>query len=561
MARAERYTSTEPVTVKRAGIIDPSDFRFSNISALLLGQVGQTFEKLGIQYSKAAKDKFERQQEVLLELSRRNAEAENSLAINQAVESRNLAKLEMREFMANNPEPDTWSKGAEKILAEQGKIYSQQRFNAKTRAEQEIEQQAFKDKLNTEVGIAAVTQNIENDIAISGKNLIDVISTDDGSPEMAADILDQQKTYQEALERKYPKDIAAIHMEETLKEAEEQTIENAKKDIMNRAALRPELFISSIDTELKARAKGKKAIRQFALLSNTDLEAIRDYAGSVGEKAVSDSEIAVNAAIVDAYGKIRNGETDIDSLIDAIETDPTISDEDKLQAAEKIPTYFNKINSTKVALESNNDVYDVLTQASESVERGAMSPAAFEELYADNKGFLTGIDQRAIRSKDIVATKTMQNRAFSEGTTNNYSRLVELRDDELTGLIAARDNALRIKDLKTVNALNFSIKKAQVQKWNYGRFRMDLRSQIAQNEDWSQKQIFAAADILVDSYDKPIADLMLEFEKANPNRSILKTPPDDEFKDIWKDLPDEDKAKVWELRLAGATVKEILGAI
>ena len=136
-----------------------------------------------------------------------------------------------------------------------------------------------------------------------------------------------------------------------------------------------------------------------------------------------------------------------------------------------------------------------------------------------------------------------------------------MRDDELSGLIAARDNALKLKDLQTVNALNFSIKKAQVQKWNYGRFRTELRSQIAQNEGWSQKQIFAAADILSENYDKPIADLMLEFEKANPNQSILKTPPDIEFKDIWNELPDEDKAKVWELRLMGATVKEILGAI
>ena len=540
MARAERVSSTTPVPVEQAQLVDPGSFRFSNISAEVLKESG----------------------EVLFELGRREFVAKNSLAVNAAVESRSLAKLKMQEFIKNNPDPDTWDEGVRKILEEQGGIYAQQRFNSETQKEQEIEQRAFKDKLNMEVGIAAVAQNIENDIAISGKNLIDVVSNDDGTPDAAADILEQQKLYQEALERKYEKDIAAIHMEETLKEAQEQQVENVKKDIMNRAALRPELMISLIDTELKSRAKGKKALnKEFTMLDNIDLEAIRDYAKSIGEKSISDSEIAVNAAIVDAYGKIRNGETDIDSLIDAIEADTTITDEDKLTAAEKIPTYFNKINSTKVALESDNDVYDTLTQASESVERGAMSPAAFEELYADNKHLLTSIDQRAIRSKDIVATKTMQNRTFSEATANNYSRLVELRDDELSGLIAARDNALRIKDLKTVNTLNFSIKKAQIQKWNYGRFRNDLRSQMSQNEDWSQKQIFTAADILVDNLDKPIADLMLEFEDVNPDRSILKTPPDDEFNDIWKDLPIEDKAKVWELRLAGATVKEILGVI
>ncbi len=214
-------------------------------------------------------------------------------------------------------------------------------------------------------------------------------------------------------------------------------------------------------------------------------------------------------------------------------------------------------------LVSNEFVYDSLVVGSEQVERGTKSPAEWDLEYAQAwaNGDLEKEDRRNLRTKDIVATKTMQNRAFSEGTTNNYSRLVELRDDELSGLIATRDNALRIKDLKTVNSLNFSIKKAQIQKWNYGRFRTDLRNQIAQNEGWSQKQIFTAADILSENYDKPIADLMLEFEKANPNQSILKTPPDIEFKDIWKELPDEDKAKIWELRLLGVPTKEILGAI
>lgn len=214
-------------------------------------------------------------------------------------------------------------------------------------------------------------------------------------------------------------------------------------------------------------------------------------------------------------------------------------------------------------LVSDESVYDSLVVGSEQVERGTKSPAEWDLEYAQAwaNGDLEREDRRGLRIKDIVATKTMQNRAFSEGTTNNLSRLVELRDDELSGMIAMRDAALKDKDLKTVNTLNFSIKKAQIQKWNYGRFRTELRSQISQNESWSQKQIFAAADILTDNYDKPIADLMLEFEKANPNQSILKTPPDIEFKDIWKDLPDEDKAKVWELRLLGAPVREILGTL
>jgi hypothetical protein len=488
-------------------------------------------------------------------------EAKNSLAVNAAVESRNLARLKIQQFIQNNPDPDTWAEGLRKILQEQGRIFSQQRFNEQTRDEQRIEQAAFMDKLNMEVSIAAANQNIDNDIAVSGKNLIDLMSNDDGTPEMAADILEQQRVYQEALERKHPKDVAAIHMDETLKEAEEQAVENIKEAQMNKAAINPILMISYIDAELEARKKGKKAIPEFALLSNTDLEAIRDYAGSVGEKAVSDATMAFNQAVENNYAKIIGGDTDVAAMIAEIQADPNITEEDSNKAADKLLTFFSKWNSTLVADETNEPIYDTLTKATESVERGAMSPAAFEELYADKKQFLTKEDQRGIRSKDIVATKTMQNRTFSEATANAYSGLVELRDDELSGLIAARDNALKIKDLKTVNALNFSIKKAQIQKWNYGRFRRELRNQIAQNEDWSQQQIFVAADILEDQHDKDISELMVEFENANPDRSILRTPPDDEFNDIWEDLPLEDKAKVWELRLLGAPVKEILGTI
>jgi succinate dehydrogenase flavin-adding protein (antitoxin of CptAB toxin-antitoxin module) len=128
-------------------------------------------------------------------------------------------------------------------------------------------------------------------------------------------------------------------------------------------------------------------------------------------------------------------------------------------------------------LVSNESVYDSLVVGSEQVERGTKSPAEWDLEYAQAwaNGDLEKEDRRGLRVKDIVATKTMQNRAFSEGTINNLSRLVELRDDELSGMVAQRDAAFKAEDYKTVNTLNFSIKKAQIQKWNYGRFRTDLR--------------------------------------------------------------------------------------
>jgi len=52
--------------------------------------------------------------------------------------------------------------------------------------------------------------------------------------------------------------------------------------MMERAADNPDLVISFIETEQTERKKGKKAFDEFALLNSTDLEDIRDFAGTVG---------------------------------------------------------------------------------------------------------------------------------------------------------------------------------------------------------------------------------------------------------------------------------------
>ena len=214
-------------------------------------------------------------------------------------------------------------------------------------------------------------------------------------------------------------------------------------------------------------------------------------------------------------------------------------------------------------LVSDNDVYDALTVKRELVERGAVSPADWETDFAEanSKGLLTEKDRRDLRSKDIIATKTMQNRAFSDTkTTTLRPRLVQVRQGELAGLIEAREFALKDKDFKAADALNFNIKKAQVQEWNFGRSYRELRSQIAQNPEWSQKQIFVAGDILADDFDKDLDILMKEFDNANPNQSILTAPPDDAFSDIWNDLTQDDRAIVWSERMAGTSVRELLGS-
>ncbi|MGR3292503.1 MAG: hypothetical protein ACUZ9M_00640 [Candidatus Scalindua sp.] len=335
---------------------------------------------------------------------------------------------------------------------------------------------------------------------------------------------------------------------------------NAIQFLKDSATLNPQTVKDAVILELNSRKKGKEPSDEFVLLSNTDLKGIIDYANTIGEKQKNQSEVNLEAALVNGYGQIRDNDAiDIDALIDKNNLDPNQTDEDKIKFAEKIPTYFRKINSTKVADESDEDVYDELTQATESVERGALSPADFEELYADKKDKLDKDDQRTIRSRDIVATKTMQNRTFSDALIATRPVLVELTLNDLGAIKLASEQAELIKDLPTVNLFNIATKKNQAERWNFGRFRKELRSQIAQNPNWSQKQIFVAQEVLTDQLDMPVDELLKSFDAQNPKSSILAKPPDLNFKDIWPDLSIDDKAKIWELRMRGASPATILG--
>ena len=523
MARIERFTSTEPLAVPQAQLVDPSAFRFSTASAEALAQIGG----------------------VLTELVKRELDAQDSLAINAAGESRDLAKLQMKQFMLNNPDPATWDEGLSKILSDQGKIYVSQKLSAKAKADEDIEQQAFADELLAETQIASVLRTVENDIFVSGKNLVDKIANDDGTPEAAANIAKQIDLYQAALERDDTKEVADIKMEETLGQAEKQRI-----SILTQQGRFQEA------EELALKSKSLTPTERNAQLSI--IERTKKARANIIQSA---SEVAANTAIEDSYAKIIGGDTDIGSMISEIQANPAIGEEESNKAVDKVVTFLSKWNSAEVADVSDDAVYDELTQASEAVERGAMSPAAWEELYADKKGKLDKDDKRTIRSGDIVATKTMQNRTFSDAMIAARPTLVELTESDLGAIKLATRHAELVNDIAAVNMFNIAVKKNQAERWNFGRFRKELRSQIAQNSEWSQKQIFVAQETLTEQLDLPLDKLLREFDAQNPNRAIMKTPPNIDFKDIWSDLSIDDKSKVWELTMRGAPASAILAEV
>ena len=551
MPRVERFISEERIPVQQAQLVDPRNFPADTSSAEALRVAGETAKDIGL--------KLEQERKVKQELAKRKRDAQDRIGITDANAIMDNAEREYALRIVGKPLTEHEAIRLDELNKARAKV---SQLDLSPDAREIVDSNAsIKADRFADIAELANIQATNKDALIKTSEAYEtaLIEGDIDSIVEAEGLLDEQL-------KNMPKAEAAKFKDELEERAVKEMERKALKNQMDRAALNPESTIRIINDELKQRKIGKTSLligisaADYALLSNSELQSIKKYAETLIEKAGTDSEISLNQALVDAYGRIRDGDTDIDAMMDAIDADPSMTDEHKLQAAEKIPTYFNKINSTKTADESSELIYSRLVEASELVERGAMSPAAFEEKYANLKEFLTRDDQRDIRSKDVVATKTMQNRSFIDATTSALPTFVERTESEMAGLILARQNAEALKDLDRVNFFNIAIKKNQAQRWNYGRFRKQLRSQIGQNPEWSQSQIFVAQEVLTDQLDMDVASLLREFDGQNPNRAIIKTPPSDDFKDIWKDLSPEDRAMIWSERMAGTPIRVLLGS-
>lgn len=264
MARAERYSAKEPIPVKQAQLIDPGAFPADISSAEALMEAADVVG-------------------VFAELERRKRAADDSLAANAASESRTLAELEMQQYMVDNPDPNDWDKGLVEILARQGAIYSSQKFSAKAKKDDDVRQEAFVDKLRIRTKIAETTQSIKNNITVSGKNLIDLMTNDDGTPEDALDIKEQIEDFREALLRKTTPELAAIQIEETLKEGK-------KGFYINQSKLFPDATITKMEKKKKALGKGGKDKEGLGAKDFDDIIASAYTAKALASKSLDDQQ-------------------------------------------------------------------------------------------------------------------------------------------------------------------------------------------------------------------------------------------------------------------------------
>lgn len=514
------------------------------------GGLGETITDLGL--------KFKRAEEKIALQRQKDLDTRSAIQGESLLEA---AKQNHLLFREQNADTSLW----EANLKEENRKVLEQIANLDM---SDVARELFLVKANSNIFISEKKvlidiskQEREDTFEAVTKNLIEAIGLGDVNK-----VAEAKAKFQETFRGRVDKDEAEDRFQAAVKVGRENRQKRVLNEWQRRIAEKPNETAAVLNTELEARGRDEGVIPEGVLPSET-IQSLLNTTTNRRTQLIAQSNEAFENRKGDETERLSKLLVDGELIEQEIDEIDLRAFGDQKEDEFKWKQNWKKIlhNTIKLTepLVSDESTYDALVVGSEAVERGAKSPAEWEQEFAEAwaDGELEKNDRRDLRSKDIVATKTMQNRAFSEATTNARPRLVELRDDELAGLVAARDNALRIKDLKTVNILNFSIKKAQIQKWNFGRYRTELRSQLSQNPDWSQKQIFVAEDILADQFDRDIAQLMLEFEADNPDQSILKTPPADELKDVWSDLSQEDKATIWELRMRGAPISEIMGEL
>ncbi|KKM05302.1 hypothetical protein LCGC14_1755490, partial [marine sediment metagenome] len=140
---------------------------------------------------------------------------------------------------------------------------------------------------------------------------------------------EQIKLYQEALDRKFTKEVAEIQMEETLAQAEKQRVA---------------VLISQGRFE-EAETMVSKSVGFTPVERNAQLNIIDRAKKAQAAIIKTDSEKAANISIKENYKKIISGDTDIVAMITGIQDNLVILPGDSNIAVDKLKTFYTTFNS------------------------------------------------------------------------------------------------------------------------------------------------------------------------------------------------------------------------
>lgn len=237
-------------------------------------------------------------------LQRRTA-AEDSLAINAIGKSRDVAKDDMQLFMVKNRDPATWENGWNTIIQRQQKEFIGKTLTRDAAANERVNQKAFELGGRQIVQIAATEQTIKNDIEATGETMYGVLSDP-----LSTDLQRRQATdnHRSALLGGNEENVADVHLEELTREAEKDRNTNANTIAREFAANNSTLVSLATPDELRN-------LPQFSSLTSVSIEAIQDYAKSVG---VSSSAAEKQAGLT----SIADKEITFSEILDNLATDP-----------------------------------------------------------------------------------------------------------------------------------------------------------------------------------------------------------------------------------------------
>ena len=207
---------------------------------------------------------------------------------------------------------------------------------------------------------------------------------------------------------------------------------------------------------------GARKATEESSLDITKKESMINTINASESRAGSASDKAANAAIETAYGDIRDGIGSIDSMLDAIAIDPTISDKDSNEAAVKIRTFFTTWNSlVKKDVVTDNPTRIAALKIKGKVASGNITLDAGLAEYAkletetnkinrtDNKDFISQIFSA---SDSAAETK---NRRFSDMVSEREKRV---RDniERQPSLFPAEEIEEILKDFANMAVIKFN---------------------------------------------------------------------------------------------------------
>ena len=488
MPRVERFTAQGEIPVQQAQLIDPGGFPADTSSAEALRVAGETATDFGL--------RLERERKVKEELAKRKRAAQDRIGITDANAIMDNAEREYAKRIIGKPLTEHELIRIDEINKARAKV-TQLNLSPDAREIADSNTDIKADKFSDIAELANI-QATNKDALIKTSEAYEtsLIEGDIGAIAEAEVMLDEQL-------KNMPPAEAAKFKDELEERATKEIERNALAAQIDRAALTPEQATNPdgtgyIDEELESRRKGKNPSPEFALLSNADLEAVRDYAKSVGEKKKSDSASAADAVVRASYKQIINGDVNITDHAKLILSDPTISDEDKIVAVNKIKTFFTTWNSAV----KDSDEEEIITSDStrikvlrsiNAVKTGSMTVEEGLEVYTtiskiegvngtDGKGFINDIFAagetakrvESVRQNEILGEREKQLRDAIEKQPNFFGddvaaeilkdfankAVIELNDAFREGefdkkeLDAQVDNLIRRYTLSEVQQLN-----------------------------------------------------------------------------------------------------------